>query len=59
MSTADLQRQLQARRVDHQGLNKFQLQDLLWKYIQIEAGLLPADESRVSHCSACRLPSCV
>ena len=49
MSTAELQQQLQARGVDYEGLSKFQLQDSLWKYIQVEAGLLPAEDTGVSH----------
>ena len=48
MSTTELQQQLLARGVDYQGLNKFQLQDSLWRYIQVEAGLLPAEDTGVS-----------
>lgn len=47
MTTAELQQQLLARGIIHQGLNKFQLQDNLWRCIQIEAGLLPAEETGV------------
>lgn len=48
MSTTELQQQLLERGVDYQGLNKFQLQDNLWRYIQVEAGLLPAEDTGVS-----------
>ena len=48
MSTAELQQQLQARGVNYQGLNKYQLEDTLWRYIQVEAGLLPAEDTDVS-----------
>ncbi|KAL3156643.1 hypothetical protein ABBQ38_000926 [Trebouxia sp. C0009 RCD-2024] len=47
MSTTELQQQLLERGVDYQGLNKFQLQDNLWRYIQVEAGLLPAEDTGV------------
>ena len=48
MSTTELQQQLQARGINYQGLNKYQLEDTLWRYIQIEAGLLPAEDTVVS-----------
>ena len=48
MSTTELQQQLQARGIDYQGMNKYQLEDTLWRYIQVEAGLLPAEDTGVS-----------
>ena len=48
MSTAELQQQLQARNVDFQGLTKFELQDVLWRYIQVEAGMLPSEDFGVT-----------
>ena len=48
MSTTELQQQLQARGVNYQGLNKYQLEDALWRFIQVEAGLLPAEDTAVS-----------
>ena len=48
MSTTELQQQLQTRGIDYQGLNKYQLEDTLWRYIQVEAGLLPAEDRGVS-----------
>ena len=48
MSTAELQQQLQVRSVDIQGLTKFELQDVLWSCIQVEAGMLPPEDSGVT-----------